>query len=334
MRCYRRAFTLIELLVVIAIIGLLMALLLPAIQRVREASNRMRCGSNMRQLVIAVHTYHNDRFYLPYNGYLQPNGTAVGWTSGGTLPLWSWMARIMPYVEQDYYKVLARFNLQELEQVTIRDTTLGQPGATTYPPNFLTWEVEVFYCPSDRAKSQRVAGDRANIGNDPYGTGFNAYCSLCNYGGVAGSNWCWSSDGFNFNDPARGCDGLDNGNGVFFRSDVKEKRTLTDILDGTSNTFMIGERIPDLDIHSGFFGYSNHATATCSIPLNWRMEGMNPGPAPTQWWNVYSFRSRHIGGANFAMADSSIRFVRSSVDLAAYRAAATMRNGENLQLPQ
>jgi len=147
----RRAFTLIELLVVIAIIGLLMALLLPAIQRVREASNRMRCGSNMRQLVIAVHTYHNDRFYLPYNGYLQPNGTAVGWTSGGTLPLWSWMARIMPYVEQDYYKVLAQFNVQELEQVTIRDATLGQPGATTYPPNFLTWQVEVFYCPSDRA---------------------------------------------------------------------------------------------------------------------------------------------------------------------------------------
>jgi prepilin-type processing-associated H-X9-DG protein len=64
------------------------------------------------------------------------------------------------------------------------------------------------------------------------------------------------------------------------------------------------------------------------------MEGMNPGPAPTQWWNVYSFRSRHIGGANFAMADSSIRFVRASTDLTAYRAAATMRNGENVQLPQ
>jgi prepilin-type processing-associated H-X9-DG protein len=352
MRWLRRAISLTELLVVIAIIGLLLALLLPAIQRVREAANRMRCGSNMRQLAIAVHTYHNDRFYLPYNGYLKPDGTAVGWIRDGTLPLWSWMARIMPYVEQDYYKVLAQLNLQELEQLTIRDATLGQPGATTYPPNLLTWQVEVFYCPSDRAKSQRVACDRANIGFDEYGGGFGACCSLSNYGGVMGSNWCrWGFiaahghvfDGFEVNDPARanlskkdpkGCNGVDNGNGIFYRSDVERKRTFDDILDGTSNTFMIGERIPALDLHSGFFGYSNHATATCAIPLNWRMEGMNPGPAPKEWWNVQSFRSRHIGGANFAMADSSIRFVRASINLETYRAAATIRNGENIQLPQ
>ncbi|MDW7995045.1 MAG: DUF1559 domain-containing protein [Gemmatales bacterium] len=334
MRRGRTGFTLIELLVVIAIIGLLMALLLPAIQRVREASNRMRCGSNMRQMAIAVHNYQSDYHYLPYNGFLRPDGTAVGWVSDGSLPLWSWMARIMPYIEQDYYKVLAAFNRQELEQITIADATTGNRTAQTAPPNFLCWQIELFYCPSDRAKNHRVRNDRANIGSDPYGGGFGAFCSVSNYGGVAGSNWCWSGDGHNVTDPALGCDGLDNGNGIFFRSDVRVRRTIDTISDGTSNTFMIGERIPDLDIHSGFHGYSNHATATCAIPLNWRMEGMNPGPAPTAWWNVYSFRSRHIGGANFVMADGSLRFVRAGVDLNAYRAAATIRNGETIQLPQ
>jgi prepilin-type N-terminal cleavage/methylation domain-containing protein len=337
----RRGFNLIELLVVIAIIGLLIALLLPAIQRVREAANRMRCGSNMRQIAIAVHNYHSDRFYLPYNGYLQPDGTAVGHRLDGSLPLWSWMARILPYIEQDYPKILAQqFNVADLEQLTIRDATSGQPTASTAPPNFLCWQVEVYYCPSDRAKSVRVLQDRANIGIPPYSTagGFHAFCALTNYGGVAGSNWCrWNytdEDGFEVVDPVLGCNGLENGNGIFFRSDVKRKRTLSDIQDGTSNTFMIGERIPDLDVHCGFYGYSNHATATCAIPLNWRMEGMNPGPAPNYWWNVYSFRSRHIFGANFVMADGSLRFVRASVDLTAYRAAATISNGEPIQLPQ
>jgi prepilin-type N-terminal cleavage/methylation domain-containing protein/prepilin-type processing-associated H-X9-DG protein len=334
----RRGFNLIELLVVIAIIGLLIALLLPAIQRVREAANRMRCGSNMRQIAIAVHNYHSDRFYLPYNaGYFKSDGTPTGWIPDGSLPLWSWMARILPYIEQDYSKILAQqFNVADLGQLTIRDATSNQPNASTAPPNFLCWQVELYYCPSDRAKSVRVLQDRANIGKDPYGGGFGAFCALTNYGGVAGSNWKWSTDKweFNFDDPALGGDGLDNGNGIFFRSDFRRKRTLSDIQDGTSNTFMIGERIPDLDVHCGFYGYSNHATATCAIPLNWRMEGMTPGPKPDEWWNVYSFRSRHIGGANFVMADGSLRFVRASVDLTAYRAAATISNGEPIQLPQ
>jgi prepilin-type N-terminal cleavage/methylation domain-containing protein len=323
MRWRRRAFTLIELLVVIAIIGLLMALLLPAIQRVREASNRMRCGSNLRQLAIAVHNFHNDFNSFPRSGWIDTNGNPQ--CCGFSNPAWSFMARMAPYFEQQawYNSVKALAANQNFDSVPLSTASAG--GGRVSPPNLLANVVDVLYCPSDRAKSMAIRNDVADL---------SGFVALSNYRGVSGSNWCWGTYTYTDPDPQYGCNGLDLGNGIFFRSDIRWKLNISDILDGTSNTLMIGEDIPDLDAWCGAWTYANHSGgATCAIPPNVRMEGMNPGPNRWDWTNVYSFRSRHPGGTQFVMADHSIRFVKASVDINAYRAAATIRGGESVQLP-
>ena len=99
------------------------------------------------------------------------------------------------------------------------------------------------------------------------------------------------------------------------------------ISDGTSNTFMIGEDIPGMNQHCGWPN-ANYANGTCSIPLNTSIPGSSPQYNNSDWPNVYSFRSLHPGGANFARADGTVGFISTSIDLTVYRAMATIRGGE------
>ncbi|MDW7995048.1 MAG: DUF1559 domain-containing protein [Gemmatales bacterium] len=332
----KQGFTLIELLVVIAIIGLLMALLLPAIQRVREASNRMRCSSNLRQLAIACHNYEGDFRTLPRTGFWRWDPTIQQHWGGGCCgphsPHWGWIARLLSYFEQQgLAQAIAASGGVNFDDTTLHQATQGAPGSRSFPPNLLAANIEVLFCPSDRARSQSPLNDRADM------SGY--FLGLTNYAGVNGSNWCsgWCGDvpyNQGYTDPVTGtCDPFIWGNGAFYRQDIiRGQFALSDITDGTSNTFLIGEQIPSLDIWAGGWAYSNHVTKTCYLPPNYRMEGQNPGPAPTMWTCVYSFRSRHVGGVNFVMADCSVRFVRNSVNLNMYRAAATVRGGEIVSL--
>jgi prepilin-type processing-associated H-X9-DG protein len=162
--------------------------------------------------------------------------------------------------------------------------------------------------------------------------------ALINYKGVSGSNWGRNGapTAARFTtafyvadpDPNKGEAGLDHANGIFYRSDGARKLRLTGITDGTSNTFMIGEDLYSYDWHCGGWAYPNYVNGTCAIPPNYNDVGGNN----QNWPNRYSFHSKHPGGVNFCLADGSVRFVADGVDIATYRAMATIQGKETLVL--
>lgn len=301
------AFTLLELLVVLAIIATLIALLLPAVQKVRASAARAACINNLRQLALAAHHYHDAQHRFPYNQF----GNSFG--AGPNSRAWSWLARLLPYVEQN--------NLYR--QGRIPNSTLVQSGA-------IDRSVALFLCPSDESGP----GPRLNAGNlkgVPVG--------LTSYLGVSGANWGDDLQGIgpnfltNWRNPGTNgsFDGHSNGDGIFFRTDYTRRLRLTDISDGTSNTFMIGEGVAAVSQWVSW-PYANNSNATCAIPPNVKRPDGTDYP-PWNWQNNESFRSRHPGGLHFAFADGSARFISDSIALPVYRGLATIRGGEVVTPP-
>jgi prepilin-type N-terminal cleavage/methylation domain-containing protein/prepilin-type processing-associated H-X9-DG protein len=320
----RPGFTLIELLVVIAIIAILIGLLLPAVQKVREAAARSKCTNNLKQIAVAVHSFHDANNRLPYNH--DPN--VYGYDDNGRS--WSWLALILPYIEQGpLYNAAGSNGSLATAGAVGAGLPAGTPPApaTTFAQHQTTHSTKIatYLCPSDPGGGT-VSTNRANGST-------TAGCGITNYKGVSGSNWegGWGSSWDNAG-PTNNKNGLDAGDGMFYRSDCRRSLTLIGITDGTSNTLMVGEDLPDRDQHCGW-PRANYANGTCAIPLNNAMVTGQPGYNNFgNWPNVYSFRSQHTGGGNFALADGSVRFVRDSIPLANYRAAATVRGNETLGL--
>jgi prepilin-type processing-associated H-X9-DG protein len=143
---------------------------------------------------------------------------------------------------------------------------------------------------------------------------------LTNYKGVLGDTVMgWAG---------RDCAGTNGCNGLFYRNSYQDRPRLTSVRDGTSNTLMVGEDLPEHNWHSAAF-YSNGSYGNCYTPLNYK-----PRPAqPWEWSRVISFRSRHSGGVNFGLADGSVRFLADTVDHDQFRASCTKAGGEVNQLP-
>jgi prepilin-type N-terminal cleavage/methylation domain-containing protein/prepilin-type processing-associated H-X9-DG protein len=311
----RRAFTLIELLVVIAIIAVLIGLLLPAVQKVREASSRAKCQNNLKQIALAVFGFHEANGRIPYNG---SRFNTVNDGTGTTQYSWSFFARMLPYLEQD-----------ALYQSAGIDTTSLQGNVATRT------NIPTFFCPSDQARDTSPNPNTANnwITSAPV--------ALTNYKGVSGSNFCWGNWP---NTGANGsCDcfyqnGKGKGDGLFYRTDIIYSVKLSDITDGLSNTFMIGEDIPLLNCWCAW-PYANTAVSTCNFPPNINLDQKfgtctaAAVSADAAWANTFGFRSRHPGGLQFAYADGSVHFIQESIDMPTYRAMATIQGRETLEAP-
>jgi prepilin-type N-terminal cleavage/methylation domain-containing protein/prepilin-type processing-associated H-X9-DG protein len=320
----RSAFTLIELLVVIAIIAVLLALLLSAVQRVRETANRIRCRSNMRQIVIATHNYHAIREQLPtgqYGDYNEPNAFGGAYEDSES---WSWLAYTLPFLEENV----------AYDNGDIPNAALDQSSA-------ISTVVPVLLCPSDV-----LAGAGAQLEISHYLRAPGLVVGMTNYKGVLGGNFCFGqyyNDGVNGpgigGQPSTYCECWEDGDGVFFPMRWERPLRLTDISDGTANTFMIGEDVylPQT-LGNGHYGrgyswaHATEATLTCAIPPN--VVGIKSSSADLSNWQITNgAKSRHPGGVQFAFADGSVHFVSDTIPLNIYRAMATIRGGEGAELP-
>ncbi len=316
----RLGFTLVELMVVIAIIGVLVALLLPAVQTAREAARRTKCTNNLRQLALACHNHHDVLGTLPRNGnsidpvaLTNSHGNGTG-CCNQNVATWSWIARALPYFEQ---KSL-------FEAANIPNSLLN--AAATVP--HLSANIPVLLCPSDGTKP-RTRSNSANL------NGLSS--AMTSYKGVSGANWgadrypAESTFATPYSNPSvdGSLNGLENGDGLFWRADMRKgNMRLAEISDGTSNTYMIGEDVPEM-IRWNEWAHPNGANGTCAIPPQ---TGITIAPLGIanfgDWPTRYSFRSRHPSGLHFALADGSVRFVANNIPLLIYRQMATRAGGE------
>jgi prepilin-type N-terminal cleavage/methylation domain-containing protein/prepilin-type processing-associated H-X9-DG protein len=326
----RSGFTLIELLVVIAIIAVLVGLLLPAVQKARETANRMKCANNLKQIGLALQTYHDNLGQFP-PGYIDGNTDPTKTPDQDMGPGWGWAAFLLPYVEQD---------------PLFRQINLTVPVGTGVNAMLSGQGLSIYQCPSDPLQQPFPVYD--STFTKPIVTLAHA-----NYVGCNGWEECfWNAGGAG---DGSGNDGLDGGlglagDGPFFRnSNIK----ISNVLDGLSNSIFVGERS------------SNHAPATWTgAPAGGRCPAWMvsqppvpyaspPGPAydnadfgeafvlahgnarhlPNADFPIYdpdTFYSYHPGCVNFLFGDGSVRFISSNIDPQVYQHLCTIAGGETV----
>ncbi|PQO38671.1 DUF1559 domain-containing protein [Blastopirellula marina] len=290
----KHGFTLVELLVVIAIIGVLIALLLPAVQQAREAARRMQCSNYQKQIGLALHNY-NDTFRKFPPGVMSTSETSPV-TSGPQQ--WGWLVFLLPQLEQGNFFDRLAPNQRTMKEV-LEDTN---PNDGTPDRTIIQTELEIFRCPSDTT-GKTLQGTPQTM--DLNGDGLGAKPGTDFFGGT--SNYVAAGGYGNL-------DLIERPSGPFFpNSDTSFK----DITDGSTNTFAAGERCYDCSAaiwagtrNQGGQGPrgNNYVMGTVKVPLNYTIAPTGVTGCPI------GFSSKHPGGAMFTMCDGSVRFISENID--------------------
>jgi len=294
----RSGFTLIELLVVIAIIAVLIGLLVPAVQKVREAANKMTCSNNLKQLALAMHNLHDTERTFPASDY------------GVSGNLGTWQIAILPYIEQDnIFRLYTGFRTGPATYGTAPNTT-----------NVTTRMLKPLQCPSDRSGADSIAPNFSNMTKHNY---------VVNAGNTVRLQGTFSGVAFGGAPFMRNsvtttmADLLDGSSNTLMMSE-----TLIGINNGANSdlrgftwwgpgaVFMAfnGPNSPSPDFHQ-FASYCNNQPALnlpCAVNSNVQLAA----------------RSRHTGGVNAAMCDGSVRYITSGIDIATWRGLSTSRGNE------
>ncbi len=341
----KSAFTLVELLVVIAIIGVLVALLLPAVQAAREAARRTQCANHVKQFALGVHNFEGTYRHIPKGNYV-----------GGTFPHGgnvSWMFVTLGFMEQGplYDKVVGSGSL-----------------ANAVTQNILPAKFPVVRCPSDvfERTNARLSSYVGNTGptcnNPPPGcpAPFQIHCNgQIGSGGTIppgltppthpgyGPSMSWGDTGITSDTV-----------GMFARGGALIR--LSDATDGTSNTLLLGETLPEhcefMRYNGGKAGWAQDnfiAQGQTIQPINWKIDRMRTTPAAftscgcdansnpsgdrarciMNWAVTWGFKSNHPNGANFASADGSVRFITESITMRTYQYLGCRDDGQAANVP-
>jgi prepilin-type N-terminal cleavage/methylation domain-containing protein/prepilin-type processing-associated H-X9-DG protein len=302
MKRIRRGFTLIELLVVIAIIAILIALLLPAVQQAREAARRTQCKNNLKNIGVAMHSYHETFGLFP------PGSTHTNWAAGQSSHAWSWIAHLLPHIEETttYDTIDFRYS--------------AWPGNLSNPANQAVVQTkwEWLKCPSS-IRGKLVATGGYEI-TEYLGSSGN---SAAGYSGTINAGFCKTTTS------------IPNPNsGVFWGN---SSINVTKITDGSSNTLAAGERPPP---ESSGWGWWTGPGATNWCPVGqldvtlatenyYGLGGLRDGSQDLSTVSLLHWWSYHDGGAHFLFADGHVDFLGYTMDHTVLVGLSTSRGDED-----